>query len=155
MSVEINGKASNRAAAASKQVRIGKGGVEVEKSLKRPILRLDYPVSANRYWRTFRGRTVRSSEADAYKDGVRRIAWQAGLMALTDPVEVRVTLHPKLTKRSAASRTRMDLDNCIKVTLDALNGVAYRDDSQVVRLVAEVGPAIQDGGLSVSVTEVK
>ena len=39
MSVEINGKASNRAAAASKQVRIGKGGGEVEKSLKRPILK--------------------------------------------------------------------------------------------------------------------
>ena len=39
MSVEINGKASNRAAAASKQVRIGKGGSEVEKTLKRPILK--------------------------------------------------------------------------------------------------------------------
>ena len=39
MSVEINGKAANRAAAASKQVRIGKGGSEVEKSLKRPILK--------------------------------------------------------------------------------------------------------------------
>lgn len=39
MSVEINGKASNRAAAASKQVRIGKGGSAVEKSLKRPILK--------------------------------------------------------------------------------------------------------------------
>lgn len=39
MSVEINGKAPNRAAAASKQVRIGKGGSEVEKSLKRPILK--------------------------------------------------------------------------------------------------------------------
>ena len=39
MSVEINGKASNRAAAASKHVRIGKGCSEVEKSLKRPILK--------------------------------------------------------------------------------------------------------------------
>lgn len=39
MSVEINGKAGNRAAAASKQVRIGKGGGAVEKSLKRPILK--------------------------------------------------------------------------------------------------------------------
>ena len=39
MTVEINGKAKNRAAAASKQVRIGKGGGAVEKSLKRPILK--------------------------------------------------------------------------------------------------------------------
>ena len=39
MSVEINGKAGKRAAAASKQVRIGKDGGAVEKSLKRPILK--------------------------------------------------------------------------------------------------------------------
>ena len=39
MSVEINGKAGKRAAAASKQVRIGEGGGAVEKSLKRPILK--------------------------------------------------------------------------------------------------------------------
>ena len=39
MSVEINGKAKNRAAAASKRGRIGEGGGAVEKSLKRPILK--------------------------------------------------------------------------------------------------------------------
>ena len=39
MTVEINGKAVKRAAAASKQVRIGKGCGEGEKSLKRPILK--------------------------------------------------------------------------------------------------------------------
>ena len=39
MTVEINGKAGKRAAAASKQVRIGEGGGAVEKSLKRPILK--------------------------------------------------------------------------------------------------------------------
>lgn len=38
MTVEINGKARNRAAAASKRGRIGKGSGAVEKSLKRPIL---------------------------------------------------------------------------------------------------------------------
>lgn len=154
MSVGINSKAPNRPAAARKQAGIGVSGFEVDRSLKWPILRLGYPVSANRYWRTLRGRTVRSSEADAYKDGVRRVAWQAGVVALADPVVVRITLHPKQTKRGVASRTRMDLDNCIKVTLDALNGVAYRDDCQVVKLVAEVGPAVAGGGLSVVVEEV-
>ena len=120
MSVGINSKTPNRPAAARKQAGIGVSGFEVDRSLKWPILRLGYPVSANRYWRTFRGRTVRSSEADAYKDGVRRVAWQAGVVALADPVVVRITLHPKQTKRGVASRTRMDLDNCIKVTLDEL-----------------------------------
>lgn len=39
MTVEINGKANNRAAAASKRGRIGEGGGAVEKSLKRQILK--------------------------------------------------------------------------------------------------------------------
>lgn len=29
-----------------------------------------------------------------------------------------------------------DLDNCCKLLMDALNGIAWRDDSQVVRLTA-------------------
>ena len=151
MSVEINGKASNRAAAASKQVRIGEGGGAVEKSLKRKILRLGYPVSANRYWRTCRGRTYRSAEAERYKTGAKAAAGMAGVVAIDGPVAVSITLHPKLTKKGVASLARMDLDNCIKVTLDALNGIAYRDDSQVVRLIAEIGPPMSGGGLSVAV----
>ena len=151
MSVEINGKASKRAAAASKQVRIGKGGGAVEKSLKRPILRLGYPVSANRYWRTCRGRTYRSSEAEQYKASAKAIATAADLVAIEGPAAVSITLHPKLTKRGVASLARIDLDNCIKVTLDALNGIAYRDDSQIVRLIVEIGPPTSGGGLSVAV----
>jgi Holliday junction resolvase RusA-like endonuclease len=39
--------------------------------------------------------------------------------------------------------TRPDLDNIVKVVCDALNGVAFKDDSQVVKVVAEKrwGPA--------------
>ena len=77
--VEIDAEAENRAVAALKQGRIGNHSGDGEKSLKRQILRLSYPVSANRYWRTFRGRTIRSSEADAYKAAARavaeRLAW--------------------------------------------------------------------------------
>ena len=40
MSVRIDRKAANRAQAASKQGRIGEGGGAVEKSLKRPILKV-------------------------------------------------------------------------------------------------------------------
>lgn len=112
---------------------------------------LPYPVSANRYWRSFRGMTVRSKEADEYKRTAAHSAFVAGWRALACPVSVAITLHPKRTKKGAESKTRMDLDNCIKVTLDALNGVAYLDDRQVVRLVAEVGEALPLGGLSVAV----
>lgn len=33
--------------------------------------------------------------------------------------------------------TRADLDNLVKLVCDALNGIAYQDDAQVVRLYAE------------------
>lgn len=153
MSVRINGKAGNRAMAALKRGRIGEGGADGEKSLKRPILRLAYPVSANRYWRTFRGRTIRSSEADVYKASARVVAERFGVVEIQGPVSVSIALLPKLTKRGLASLTRMDLDNCIKVTLDALNGIAYFDDAQVVNLSARIGPAVEGGGLDVCVEE--
>lgn len=151
--LEIDAEAENRAVAASKQGRIGDGGGDGEKSLKRPILRLAYPVSANRYWRTFRGRTIRSSEADAYKASARVVAERFGVVEIQGPVSVAIALLPKLTKRGLASLTRMDLDNCIKVTLDALNGIAYFDDAQVVNLSAKIGPAVEGGGLDVCVEE--
>ena len=150
---EIDADGQNAAVATSKQGRIGEGCADGEKSLKRPILRLSYPVSANRYWRTFRGRTIRSSEADAYKAAARAVAERFGVVEIQGPVSVSIALLPKLTKRGLASLTRMDLDNCIKVTLDALNGIAYFDDAQVVNLSARIGPAVEGGGLDVCVEE--
>jgi len=38
-----------------------------------------------------------------------------------------------------ANARRRDVDNVAKACLDALNGVAWRDDSQVMRLVVERG----------------
>lgn len=116
-------------------------------------LTLPYPVSCNRYWRHARGMTFRSKEADAYRGAVRLAA--LGAEPKSGPVEVVLWLHPRTTRNGEASKTRMDIDNCIKVTLDALNGIAYGDDRQVVRLIAEVKEPMPAGGLSVSVTSME
>jgi len=87
------------------------------------------PVSANRYWRNFRGRMVVSAEAKAYKEQVAWIARAAGVEPATGNVAV--------TLRVYRQAKRGDLDNSIKVSLDSLIGVAYADDSQIVRIVAE------------------
>lgn len=117
---------------------------------------LPYPVSANRYWRTgvIKGvaRTYVSAEARAFKSVVGFRAKAAGMLApLSGAVKIRLTLHPKITKKGVASLVRLDLSNSIKVCEDALNGIAYLDDDQVVSINAKVGEPVLNGGLFISV----
>lgn len=80
-------------------------------------VQLGYPPSANLYWRTFRGMTVVSAAAKAYKQEAGLRARLAGMRApFAGPVEVTFRLQPKLTKKGEASKVRIDLSNCIKVT---------------------------------------
>ena len=98
---------------------------------------LPYPVSSNRYWRSFvprghsRAIVCVSDEAKAYKTEVAWLAKAAGMRA---PVRYAVTLGFVLVP---ANGVCMDLDNALKVTIDALKGVAYFDDSQVRKIIAE------------------
>ena len=88
-------------------------------------LTLPEPPSANRYWRVYRGHPVTSAEARAYK---RRVQ----LTTRARPLEgnVCVMLHWFRGRRSG------DLDNRLKVALDALRGIAFADDKQVVAILA-------------------
>lgn len=91
-------------------------------------LRLPEPPSANRYYRNFRGRTVRSATAKAYIALVRLTA-AARWAAVPFPTEaLRVTYHWHRSKRMG------DLGNREKVISDALNGVLWADDKQIVEL---------------------
>lgn len=121
--------------------------------LLRGKVRLPYPISANRYWRTFRNMTVVSKEAQAYKQEVAQRALAAGMARSGRMCALEVVLHPKLTKKREASLVCLDLDNCLKVTLDALKGVAYIDDKQVRRIAASYGEPVEGGALTVEVME--
>lgn len=91
---------------------------------------LPVPPSANRYWRSWRGRVVRTQEAEAYCQTVgalvrhpRRVGWPA-----LGGVAVAV--------RWYRAKVAGDLDNRLKVALDALQGILYHDDAQVRELHA-------------------
>jgi len=118
-------------------------------------LTLPYPISANRYWRTYMPKgfkapvTVPSSEAKAYKAQVCGLAKIAGIKApITGRVAVEIRLYPnrpqdwqKRVKRDPATWDDtvqcLDLDNANKVLFDALKGVAIDDDKWVRRITSE------------------
>lgn len=86
---------------------------------------LPVPPSANRYFRNYRGRTVTSADAKAYKAGVWLVAQHAGLRPYTGRVAMYVRLY--------RARKAGDLDNFgTKILADALEGIAYQNDKQIV-----------------------
>lgn len=116
-------------------------------------LTLPYPISANRYWRSFssgkRVVTVPSKEAVEYKRTVALIAQASGIrQAIAGRVQIDVQLYPnrpqdwqkRMRTQGAAwddSVMCIDLDNANKVLLDSLKGVAIEDDKWVRKIVAE------------------
>ena len=107
---------------------------------------LPYPISTNRYWRTFRGMTVVSKEAKAYKKQVTQIAQLSGCIKHNGNVSIDITLYPKCNKDGSTNAKVMDLDSCLKVVLDALQGVAYDNDKQIKRINARYGQEPKDDG---------
>lgn len=119
--------------------------------------KLPYPVSANRYWRTRvikkYAQTYLSAEAQEYKRTAKMIAGDTA--CIQGDICIGLVLAPKFTKKNEASKVLMDLDNSIKVTLDALIGIAYVDDKQVKRITAEYGKPEVGGALYVTVKEME
>lgn len=116
------------------------------------IVTLPYPPSANRYLRhTARG-TYRTAEANAYRTQAQWLARAACFKPVAGPVMVGVTLHPKTTVKGNASATVLDLDNCLKVAMDAMQGVAFENDKQVKQISMAYGAPLPDGGLTLEVT---
>ena len=116
---------------------------------------LPYPISTNRYWRSFvprggsRAIVVVSDEAKAYKAEVAELARAAGVRKpLEGRAAVRIRLFPA-RPQDWARRARkapdtwddtvqcIDLGNAEKVLSDALNGIAWVDDKQLRRIVLE------------------
>lgn len=57
----------------------------------------------------------------------------------------------EVISRGLSPQTKPDIDNIVKVVMDGLNGVAYLDDKQVVRVVAEKRYSQTTEGLDIEV----
>lgn len=93
-------------------------------------LTLPMPPSTNRYWtigwHARKPCLIPTKEAERYKRDVYLLA-KGRVPMLEGPIAVELVEHRAPTGRS-------DLSNCIKILEDALQGIAYRNDSQVVAL---------------------
>lgn len=114
-------------------------------------IELPYPISANRYWRIFRGMAVKSAEARDYKSAVHALAMDLGMdEPLSGAVHVEIAYHPKRPKKYTGGPVRsFDIDNTLKVAIDALNGIAWHDDKQITFLAIRKGEPVPDGALIV------
>lgn len=87
---------------------------------------LALPPSANTYWRYGPNGVHVSQAAQDYKAGVKWKALHQGMAPMGGELALYVNVYRQ--------RKAGDLDNFAKVLGDALNGVAWHDDSQVVEL---------------------
>jgi crossover junction endodeoxyribonuclease RusA len=94
---------------------------------------------------------VQPAAVKRWKRTAAYMAIHAGVKRYDGNVAMSVTLCPKINKDGTANKRRLDVDNVLKITLDALNGIAYKDDKQVVEVISKIGYPVVDGGLQVEV----
>jgi crossover junction endodeoxyribonuclease RusA len=99
-------------------------------------LTLPLPPSSNRYWRTVAyiskktrkpvASTYVSDEATKYKQDVSKL--YSGGTPIVSAIKIEIKVY--------RARRSGDLDNKIKVLLDAMQGIAYIDDNQITEMHA-------------------
>lgn len=111
------------------------------------MYRYPLPPSANRYWRNYQGRVVVSDEAKQYKQTLAMLAKVDQVKPLTGPVAVTVAVYRE--------RKAGDLDNRLKVLLDAMQGAFYANDSQIREIHATLHDDRHDPRVEVAVTSLR
>lgn len=91
---------------------------------------LDEPPSANRWWRNVGGRMVLSREAREYKRMVELLGRASRVTPISKATPVRFDFFWHRGRKSG------DLDKRLGVVMDALQGIAYENDSQIVEITA-------------------
>lgn len=89
---------------------------------------LPYPPSVNNLYATFRGRRITSAKGRKFKSDIAVLARRQGARLLNGDLSV--------TFRVFRPVRRGDLDNRLKISQDALKGVCFEDDKQIIEIHA-------------------
>lgn len=90
------------------------------------LLTVPYPPSGNRYYRKFRNHMVKSPAARQYTKDIATSCLEFGLEPLTGEVKLSIDLY--------RPQKSGDLDNFGKILRDALQGILYVNDKQIVEI---------------------
>ena len=156
--LEIDAEAENLAVAAFKHGRIGEGGADGEKSLKRPILSVSFfvpgqPVGKGRPRAAKRGSHIQlytPEKTSSYESLVATAAHGAmrgaepirGACHVDMDIRLMVPMSWSAKRRNQAldglvfPTKKPDLDNILKAVFDAINGIVWEDDVQAVYVQA-------------------
>jgi Holliday junction resolvase RusA-like endonuclease len=110
---------------------------------------LPVPPSANRWWRRSGTHMYKSTEARDYQTYVNRLARSLGIRMIRRPSQVAFQVTWYRDKKMG------DLDKRLGIVLDALQGVVYENDSQIVEILAKRIDATSNPRIEVTVYEVK
>ena len=98
--------------------------------------------------------TVISKRALEYRKSVKAICYAYGVQPMEGKLAVFLTLCARKPKKDTGKEPRViDLDNCAKVMLDALQGVGYENDKQVRALSLKYGDPVPGGCLNVMIVK--
>lgn len=89
---------------------------------------LPYPPSVNHLYANFRGRRIISAKGRKFKADIAVLAKRQGAKILNGELS--------LTFRLFRPRKTGDLDNRLKISQDALKGICFEDDRQIVEIHA-------------------
>jgi crossover junction endodeoxyribonuclease RusA len=103
--------------------------MQIEKQKPNEIkLILPYPPSVNNLYATFGGRRIVSAKGRKFKSDIAVLAKQQGAKLLAG--DLMITFRVFRPKRIG------DLDNRLKISQDALKGICFADDKQIIEIHA-------------------
>lgn len=130
------------------------------------FLNLPYPPSNNRNARFGSKGIYKDKKTYDYLSTIKS-AFSGDLKPLDCALNVSLSIYPNLPKDHVKRAKRegdfwwfnvrcLDLDNISKTVLDSLNGIAYIDDKQIVRLfIKKMCPDEKGSRLEVKISEFK
>lgn len=105
------------------------------------------PPSVNHYWLGSGRKRYVSKRAVEFKRALAQVAKASGVK----PTQNKVSLNIRWCRKDKRHR---DIDNILKPILDALNGIAYFDDSQVSELFVKKEQGAQES-LEITIKEIQ